>query len=339
DVVCVEFYFEKNKAKSKKIDLALNQSADLVIRVAGLEKPGLLVLSNTDAVGITSGKNDAFVATQSPDEWFLRLPVTTSTSRAVVVAKRLSEDASVHLRVLSENTTLYEADAYVRTFSRTKAQLVVKVKPEKIPALSVSHVVFSITDSLFNEPVSDADVSIGGQSAVMDKLGIYSADLQPDSLAPVPFEVTKEGFKKQTGSIAVDAPDELFEIDPSSATLTVDAQEDVTSPLRLTGVLSDTLSVSLSLKLSKKPVLSDIRLSASTLTLKGRQAQSVELLGSLRDDLARLAKKASVLDEDIRGFITVSGRTRGFSFEKQVPVIVHAKVQQEGIDDVWQLSA
>ncbi len=339
--VCVQWYFMFNGRKVPSLELPFGQKASLVVNVFGLARDGVVgVAPGTPALKVLSGTTNSSLAVISGSSAQLRVGSGASSSEFSFQAVRLSQDASLKINVSDGRLVLFEADAFVVVYSPTQPALVVSVKPNRVDALESSKIVFTLKDSL-GQAVEGARVALQDIEAEESTTaaGQYVVEeIQPESLAPIPFEVTKDGFRPFSGSISVDAPQQAVDVTPASVSLNVDSKESASSSIQVSNKLADKLRASISVTLDAGGDITDVSTSTTSLLLPARGSASFELTAAIKESVLELASKAGQLKEKVRGTIHVRVSGKGFSETRDVAFSVDAASSQSPIAEAWTLS-
>ena len=339
--VCVQWYFTLEGKKASRLELPFGQKASLVVNVFGLGQNGVVgVAPGTPALKVLSGTTNASVAVLSGSGAQLRVGSGASSSEFSFQAVRLSQDASLKINVSDGRLLLFEADAFVVVYSPTQPALSVSVKPNRVDALESSKVVFTLKDSL-GQAVQGARVTLQDVEAAESEgaAGQYVVDeIRPESLAAIPFEVTKDGFRPFTGSISVDAPENAVDVTPASVVLNVDSKEPASSSIQVSNKLADKLRASISVTIDAGGDITDVSTSTTSLSLPARGSASFDLEAAIKESVLQLASKAGQLKEKVRGTIHVRVSGKGFSETRDVPFSIDSVFSQSAITDAWTLT-
>ncbi|MBI2445937.1 carboxypeptidase regulatory-like domain-containing protein [Candidatus Micrarchaeota archaeon] len=339
--VCVQWHFSYKGRKSSRLDLPWGQKASLVVNVFGLSSDGVLgVSSGTPAIVLLSGRSNSSVASLTPSAARIRADAGRSSAEFSFQAVRLSADAPLSINVSDGRSVLFETEAFVSVFSPGTPGLVVSVRPDRVEALSVSKLVFTVKDTL-GQSVTGARVSVDDREAVEsgNASGVYVVDeIEPDSLAPISFEVTKDGYRPFSGSIAVQPPEQAVDITPPALVISVDSKEPASASVQLSNRLADKLRASISVSLDAGGQITDVTLSTTSLSLAASGTASFDLKAAIKESVLEIAKKAGQLKEKVRGTVHVRVSGKGYSESFDVPFTVDAVFSQTAIDESWSVS-
>lgn len=338
---CVQWYFLYNGRKSQKLDLPWGKTASVFVNVYGLESDGVLgVSSGTPAIQLVSGRTNSSTASVSPSSARIRADARFASAEFSFKAVRLAADAPLLINVSDGRTVLFEAEAFVNVFAKDTPALVVSVKPNRVEALSPSRLVFTVKDTL-GQAIEGARVSVGEQEATekQNASGIYVLDeVEPDSLSPIAFEVTKESYRPYQGSIAVDAPENAVVLTPAALALSVDSKEPQVASVQLSNKLADKLRTSISVTLDSGGQITDVTSSTTSITLAAKGSASFDLKAAIKQDVLEIARKAGSLKEKASGTVHVRVSGKGYSESFDIPFSVDAVFQQTAMDETWSMT-
>ncbi|MDP2717861.1 MAG: hypothetical protein Q8P02_03910, partial [Candidatus Micrarchaeota archaeon] len=103
-------------------------------------------------------------------------------------------------------------------------------------------------------------------------------------------------------------------------------------------LLSDRLSVGVSVDVDAGGTYTTVDASTASLRLDGKASGSIDLAAAVRDDVLAVAKKAGSLRETLKGTLRLSASTGAFSDVQIVRFTVNTVFAQQGMDDVWRVS-
>lgn len=341
DSLCVQYYFVDASAhKVDKLQLPWGQTASLVVNVFGLTQAAGISIGAGPALTLLSGKTNSSTAIVSASTALVSADTGQTSAEFSFKGVRLAQDATLHINVTSAQGALYDADAFVVVYSQSTPSLFVTVKPDKLTALSSSKVTFVVKNFL-GQPVDGARITLGEQEATaMDnRSGVYVVeDVNPESLSPIPFQVSVEGFRPFSGSLSVQAPDSAIDLTPSVLALSVDAKSPASTSVQLSNKLADKLRVSISSNIDSGGDLTDVSTSAASLILSGKGSGSFDLKAAIKENVLEIAKKAGTLKDHVQGNVHVRFSGKGFSDTRDIPFSVDATFSQSGIDDAWTIT-
>ncbi|MFH0713888.1 MAG: carboxypeptidase-like regulatory domain-containing protein [Candidatus Micrarchaeota archaeon] len=342
---CLELWFEGSTGKKsgfQQFEAVVPEMFKLNYRVLVPPQPlrgtnaeiSLSLQTDSDAVQLGSGNGNSATAKVAPGgEGFFSLK-----------AVKFSNDVSITFT--TSGGASFEEDLHV-VISNAGNQLKVKVEPQELIAFQDNKVKIEVTDSFGAKVVGARVIFAKGEvleaqaEAQEEKPGEYTAEIAPSSFGDISYSVQAEGFRAKSGKIVSNAK-QIISIDRTNVmSIAIDSFEETEgASFAITNLVPNKeVKVALTAFSNNAPKYSNVRLSGSTVKLKGGETKTISLLGKINDNVLSFASKPNVLREQYDGTINVNARVAGHSQRETVTFKATASLQQETFEQLVDFSA
>jgi hypothetical protein len=312
------------------------------------------LLTSGVAVGLLRGTSGGAETSPKPapdGTLAVRMPASGGEGTFTLRGQRVSSDAYVKLTLYRGDAVAFEKTLFLRVNAEGTPTLSIIANPRTLVALAATPVVITVRDSL-GVPVTGARVSLGGvgndalgriDEATEDVTlpGTYRIEsVTAESAGVIAYAVDAAGFAIARGTISVNAHN-LISVGETSLAVEVTAKgQETRTPITVTNLLDNEISVSLSVTRDGIPNLLDIGAEPSQAArMPSRGVLNAYLRAAIADYVLGLAAQGDTIKDSISGRVRVIGKLGAVRQAVEVPFTAKATLVRTAISDAWGIDA